>query len=93
MTCQRCVRPSWRRCPAQEEGPCEIDSEHRIPLPKVGVAYQDLPPIALASQNLASMVLRQALAAKSEPDRRAKLQESERFARKAIEVDPTLPRY
>jgi tetratricopeptide (TPR) repeat protein len=49
------------------------------------------PTNALAYQNQASMVLRQALAAKSEPDRRAKLQESEAFARKAIELDPTLP--
>jgi choline-sulfatase len=49
------------------------------------------PTNALAYQNLASMVLRQALATKSEPDRRAKLQESEAFARKAIELDPTLP--
>jgi tetratricopeptide (TPR) repeat protein len=46
---------------------------------------------ALAYQNLASMVLRQALASRSETDRRAKLQESEAFARKAIEVDATLP--
>ena len=37
------------------------------------------------------MVLRQALAATSEPERRAKLQEAEAFARKAIEVDPALP--
>jgi arylsulfatase A-like enzyme/Flp pilus assembly protein TadD len=45
----------------------------------------------LAYQNLASMVLRQALAAKNAPLRDAKLQEAEAFARKAIEVDPSLP--
>jgi arylsulfatase A-like enzyme/Flp pilus assembly protein TadD len=45
----------------------------------------------LAYQNLASMVLRQALAARSEAERRGKLQEAEAFARKAIEVDPALP--
>ena len=45
----------------------------------------------LAYQNLASMVLRQALAAKSEPLRDAKLREAEAFAHKAIEVDPSLP--
>jgi arylsulfatase A-like enzyme/Flp pilus assembly protein TadD len=44
----------------------------------------------LAHQNLASMTLRQALAARSESDRRAKLQQAEASARKAIEVDPTL---
>jgi tetratricopeptide (TPR) repeat protein len=45
----------------------------------------------LAYQNLASMVLRQALAAKNEPLRDAKLREAEGFAQKAIEVDPSLP--
>jgi arylsulfatase A-like enzyme/Tfp pilus assembly protein PilF len=45
----------------------------------------------LAYQNLASMVLRQALTAKAEPDRRGKLAEAEAFARKAIDVDPALP--
>jgi arylsulfatase A-like enzyme/Flp pilus assembly protein TadD len=45
----------------------------------------------LAYQNLASMVLRQALAAKDASLRGAKLQEAEAFARKAIEVDPSLP--
>jgi arylsulfatase A-like enzyme/Tfp pilus assembly protein PilF len=45
----------------------------------------------LAFQNLASMVLREALAARSDADRRGKLQEAEGFARKAIEVDPALP--
>jgi arylsulfatase A-like enzyme/Tfp pilus assembly protein PilF len=45
----------------------------------------------LAYQNLASMVLREALAARSDADRRGKLQEAEAFARKAIEVDPALP--
>jgi tetratricopeptide (TPR) repeat protein len=45
----------------------------------------------LAYQNLASMVLREALAATNEAGRRAKLQEAEGFARKAIDVDPSLP--
>jgi arylsulfatase A-like enzyme/Flp pilus assembly protein TadD len=45
----------------------------------------------LAYQNLASIVLRQALAAKAEPDRGVKLREAEAFARKAIDVDPALP--
>ena len=44
----------------------------------------------IAYQNLASMVLREALAATNETGR-AKLQEAEAFARKAIEVDPSLP--
>ncbi len=44
----------------------------------------------LAYQNLASMVLRLALASKSNGDRAAKLQEAESYARKAIEVDPAL---
>jgi tetratricopeptide (TPR) repeat protein len=37
------------------------------------------------------MVLREALATTREPDRGAKLQEAETFARKAIAVDPVLP--
>jgi tetratricopeptide (TPR) repeat protein len=45
----------------------------------------------LAYQNLGSMVLRQALAATSESVRGPKLREAEAFARKAIEVDPSLP--
>ena len=48
------------------------------------------PTNGLAYQNLASIVLRQALASRAEPDRRAKLQEAEAQARKAIEVDPAL---
>lgn len=44
----------------------------------------------LAYQNLASMALRLALGAKSGAARRAKLQEAEADARKAIEVDPAL---
>ena len=44
----------------------------------------------LAHQNLASMALRQALAAKSEGERRGKLQQAEASARKAIELDPQL---
>jgi arylsulfatase A-like enzyme/Flp pilus assembly protein TadD len=45
----------------------------------------------IAYQNLASMVLREALASRSETERRAKLQEAEAHARKAIDVDPALP--
>ena len=45
----------------------------------------------LAYQNLASIALRRALAAKDGPPRRAQLQTAESFARKAIEVDPALP--
>ena len=44
----------------------------------------------LAYQNLASMVLREALA-KFGTERGVRLQEAEAFARKAIEVDPALP--
>ena len=44
----------------------------------------------LAYQNLASMVLREALASRSETERRTKLQDAEAQARKAIEVDPAL---
>lgn len=44
----------------------------------------------LAHQNLASIVLRQALASRSAADRGAKLQEAEALARKAIELDPAL---
>ena len=45
----------------------------------------------LAYQNLASIILTEALAAKAEPERRDKLQQAEGFARKAIDVDPALP--
>src|SRR5207249_44595 len=45
----------------------------------------------LAFQNLASMVLREALAAGDAAIRRGKLQEAETFARQAVEVDPALP--
>ena len=44
----------------------------------------------LAHQNLASMALRQALAAKNEAERRGKLQQAEASARTAIELDPQL---
>jgi tetratricopeptide (TPR) repeat protein len=44
----------------------------------------------LAHQNLASMALRQALAAKTEAERRGKLQQAEASARTAIELDPQL---
>jgi arylsulfatase A-like enzyme/Flp pilus assembly protein TadD len=48
------------------------------------------PTNGLAYQNLASIVLREALASRNDGERRAKLQEAEAHARKAIEVDPTL---
>jgi len=48
------------------------------------------PTNGLAYQNLASIVLREALASRSEPDRRTKLQEAEAHARKALDVDPAL---
>jgi arylsulfatase A-like enzyme/cytochrome c-type biogenesis protein CcmH/NrfG len=48
------------------------------------------PTNGLAYQNLASIVLREALASREEPARRAKLQEAEAHARKGIEVDPAL---
>jgi arylsulfatase A-like enzyme/tetratricopeptide (TPR) repeat protein len=48
------------------------------------------PTSGLAYQNMASMVLRQALAARGEVDRRSKLQEAERLARQALDEDPTL---
>ena len=44
----------------------------------------------LAYQNLASMVLRQALASRTASERDAKVRESEAYARKAIDVDPAL---
>ena len=44
----------------------------------------------LAYQNLASIVLRQALGSRVEAERRAKLRDAEAHARKAIEVDPAL---
>jgi Flp pilus assembly protein TadD len=44
----------------------------------------------IAYQNLASIVLRDALASRHDAERRGKLQEAERHARKAIEVDPAL---
>ena len=50
------------------------------------------PTNGLAYQNLASMVLRQALASTNAGDRRGKLQEAERFARQAIDTDPSLPK-
>ena len=48
------------------------------------------PTNGLAYQNLASMVLRQALAA-SGAERAGKLQEAEALARKALDADPALP--
>ena len=44
-----------------------------------------------AYQNLSSILLSQALGSKDPVERAAKLQESEGYARKAIEVDPALP--
>jgi arylsulfatase A-like enzyme/Flp pilus assembly protein TadD len=49
------------------------------------------PSNGIAYQNLASMVLRQALAARSDTDRRSRMQEAEGLARRALEVDPALP--
>lgn len=49
------------------------------------------PSNGIAYQNLASMVLRQALAARGDADRRSRLQQAEAFARRAIEADPALP--
>ncbi len=48
------------------------------------------PTNGLAYQNLASMVLRQGLAAKGAAERTAKVREAEGYARKAIDVDPAL---
>jgi tetratricopeptide (TPR) repeat protein len=50
------------------------------------------PTNGLAYQNLASMVLRQALAAKNGVNRAGMLQEAERYARQAIDTDPSLPK-
>jgi arylsulfatase A-like enzyme/Tfp pilus assembly protein PilF len=49
------------------------------------------PTNGLAWQNLAAIALQQALATKSDTDRRAGLQEAETDARKAIDADPALP--
>jgi tetratricopeptide (TPR) repeat protein len=38
------------------------------------------------------MVLRQALASKNDSDRPSKLQEAERYARQALDTDPSLPK-
>jgi tetratricopeptide (TPR) repeat protein len=46
---------------------------------------------ALAFQNLASMVLRQALAERDERERASRFREAEAFARKALEADSALP--
>ena len=48
------------------------------------------PTNGLAYQNLASMVLRQALASTSPTERVTKVREAEAYARKAIDVDPAL---
>ena len=50
------------------------------------------PTNGLAYQNLASMVLRQALASKSARERQSRLQEAERYARQALDTDPSLPK-
>jgi tetratricopeptide (TPR) repeat protein len=49
------------------------------------------PTNGLAYQNLASMTLSQARAARAPAEREQKLHEAETFARKALEVDSTLP--
>jgi tetratricopeptide (TPR) repeat protein len=49
------------------------------------------PTNGLAYQNLASMVLRQALATKT-GNRAGLLQEAERYARQALDTDPSLPK-
>ena len=49
------------------------------------------PTNGLAYQNLSALALQQALSSKIEPDRRARLQEAESYARKAIDADPVLP--
>jgi arylsulfatase A-like enzyme len=48
------------------------------------------PTNGIAYQNLASMVLRQALAARNEGDRASKMREAEALARQALEADPAL---
>ncbi|HSC28496.1 MAG TPA: tetratricopeptide repeat protein, partial [Vicinamibacterales bacterium] len=49
------------------------------------------PTNGLALQNLASMVLRQALASGSETDRRSRMEQAETYARQALDTDPALP--
>jgi len=49
------------------------------------------PTNGLAFQNLSALALQQALSSKNEAERRAKLQEAEAQARKAIDADPALP--
>jgi arylsulfatase A-like enzyme/Flp pilus assembly protein TadD len=50
------------------------------------------PTNGLAYQNLASMVLRQALASKNANERQSRLQEAERYGRQALDTDPSLPK-
>jgi tetratricopeptide (TPR) repeat protein len=45
----------------------------------------------IACQNLGSMWLRKALAAKNATDRQSGLQQAETYTRRAIELDPALP--
>ena len=49
------------------------------------------PTNGIACQNLGSMSLRKALAAKSATDRQSGLQQAETYTRRAIELDPSLP--
>jgi tetratricopeptide (TPR) repeat protein len=49
------------------------------------------PTNGLAFQNLSALALQQALSSRNETERRAKLQEAEAHARKAIDADPALP--
>lgn len=46
------------------------------------------PTNGLAYENLASMVLRQALASKSARDRQSRLQEAERYAKQFVTTAP-----
>jgi len=50
------------------------------------------PTNGLAYHNMASMLVRQALAATSDEDRRRRLLEAEQLVRKALETDPSLPK-
>jgi Flp pilus assembly protein TadD len=49
------------------------------------------PTTGIAYQNLGSMTLRKALAARNGEDRQRDLQQAETYARRAIELDPSLP--
>jgi arylsulfatase A-like enzyme/Flp pilus assembly protein TadD len=49
------------------------------------------PTNGIAYQNLGSMTLRKALAARSDSDRQRDLRQAETYARQALELDPSLP--